>query len=247
MGRNLKALGVIPARLASTRLREKVLREIQGRPMIQHVWERAKQASKLADVIVACDDPRIASCVEGFGGHAMLTRTDHANGSSRVAEIASRQTADVFVNIQGDEPMIHPDGINGLVEVFEKDDAVRVATLAVRREDREEYLNPNVVKVVTGDSGNALYFSRAPIPHERQTSGGGFFYYKHLGIYAYRRDFLLEFVKWSPGRLEQMEKLEQLRILNHGVAIRVLETPHDSLGVDTEEDLQKVNTALNAC
>lgn len=240
----MKTIGVIPARLGSTRLHEKVLKPIGGRPMIQHVWERASQAKRLAEVIVACDDLRIKDCVEGFGGRAVMTRADHPNGSSRVAEIAARENADVFINIQGDEPMIHPAGIDRVAEAFAENPDLQVATLAVPRTDRDDYENPNVVKVVCDGEGKALYFSRSPIPHYRDKPAGPVSYLKHLGIYGYRKRFLLQFVTWKPGRLEQDEKLEQLRILEQGIAIRVIETPHDSFSVDTAEDLALVEKKL---
>ena len=240
----MKTIGVIPARIGSTRFHEKVLKPIDGRPMIQHVWERARQAERLADVVVACDDLRIKNCVEDFGGRAVMTRVDHPNGSSRVAEIAHRENADIFINIQGDEPMIHPAGIDQVAEAFAENPDLQVATLAVRRTDRADYENPNVVKVVCDEEGNALYFSRSPIPHYRDKPAGPFSYLKHLGIYGYRKNFLLQFVTWKAGRLEQDEKLEQLRILERGITIRVVETPHDSFSVDTAEDLIVVEEKL---
>ncbi|MDD5670304.1 MAG: 3-deoxy-manno-octulosonate cytidylyltransferase [Candidatus Omnitrophica bacterium] len=241
----MNVIGVIPARLGSTRLSEKVLRPIAGRPMIQHVWERAKRAKKLKELIVACDHPRVESCVRGFGGTVMMTRADHPNGSSRVAEVASLKNADYFINIQGDEPTMHPEGIDQLVETFEQDPAIEVATLAVRREDRADYENPNVVKVVCDRSGNALYFSRSPIPCYRDQTSQPFSYLKHLGIYGYQRDFLLKFVTWEMGVLENKEKLEQLRILERGFSIRVIETAHDSWSVDTQEDLDIAEAKIN--
>ncbi|MCM8775378.1 MAG: 3-deoxy-manno-octulosonate cytidylyltransferase [Candidatus Omnitrophica bacterium] len=240
----IKVVGVIPARLRSTRLKEKVLEPICGRPMIQHVWERAKQAEKLTDLIVACDDPRIEMCVRNFGGKAFLTRLDHPNGTSRVAEIAGRVSAEVFVNIQADEPMIHPQAINALADVFAHHAETDVATLAVRCRERADYENPNVVKVICDERGDAIYFSRSPIPFYRDGIGESFSYLKHLGIYGYRKDFLLQFVGWKPGILEGAEKLEQLRILERGFKIRVLETPYDSFSVDTLEDLRFVEQKL---
>ena len=235
----MKIIGVIPARLGSTRLPEKVLQPIAGQPMIQHVLRRVKQAKRLHEVIVACDDPRILKCVEAAGGRAVMTKREHPNGTSRVAEIAQREKADVFLNIQGDEPMIRPEAIDELAEIFLEDSQVQVATLAVRSSDEENFRNPNVVKVVCDQQGNALYFSRSPVPHDRNGEKPLSFL-KHLGIYGYRRDFLLEFVSWKPGALEMREKLEQLRILERGRKIRVFETAFDSVGVDTEEDLEKV-------
>lgn len=242
----MKAIGVIPARLASTRLSEKVLREIKGYPMIYHVWCRAKQAARLSEVVIACDDERVENAVRNFGGHAVMTRSDHPNGSFRVAEVASRWDADIFVNIQGDEPLIHPDNIDKVVQVFHEDPSVRVATLAVRKTAREEYENPNAVKVVCAANGDALYFSRAPIPHFREGTRQRFSYLKHLGIYGYRKKFLEDFANWKTGILGEAEKLEQIHILEVGVPIRVVETAHDSFGVDTEADLERVRKELDA-
>lgn len=238
----MKIIGVIPARLGSTRLQEKVLRPIGGKPMIQRVWERAKLAKKLSDVIVACDDKRIADVIQSAGGKAVLTRADHPNGSSRAAEIAAKEAADVFINIQGDEPMINPDVIDQLAGCF-SDPSVEAATLAVRKNSQEEFENPNVVKVVCDLKGDALYFSRAPLPYDREPNAA-FSFLKHVGIYGYRKNFLLQFVGWGPGKLEEREKLEQLRILEKGFKIRVIETPHDSVSVDTAEDLAAVEARI---
>ncbi len=238
----MKAAGVIPARLGSTRFPEKVLRLIAGKPMIQHVWERASKAKALAELIVACDDARVQACVQGFGGKAVMTRADHPNGTSRIGEIAAAVQADIFVNIQGDEPLMDPANIDALVKVFENHAEMQAATLAVQKTDAKGFFNPNVVKVVCDVMGNALYFSRAPLPYDRDGTGGA--YLKHLGIYAYRRDFLLQFVNWKPGHLEQIEKLEQLRILERGIKIRVVTTRNDSPGVDTPEDLEAVEKIL---
>ncbi len=240
----MKVIGVIPARLGSTRLAEKVLKPLQGKPMIQHVWERSIRAKKLAAVIVATDDQRVVDCVVSFGGKAVLTRGDHPNGTSRVAEIAARENADVFINIQGDEPMMHPDSIDRLISAFEIDSTLQVGTLAVQRNDAADYENPNVVKVVCDSKGNGIYFSRAPIPFYRDGKGEAFTYLKHLGIYGYKKQFLLDFVSWKPGVLEQIEKLEQLRILERGLSIRVVETVYDSYSVDTADDLQTVESKL---
>ncbi|MBN1688207.1 MAG: 3-deoxy-manno-octulosonate cytidylyltransferase [Candidatus Omnitrophica bacterium] len=240
----MKVVAVIPARLGSTRMNEKVLRLIQGRPMIQHVWERAKQTKGLDDVIVACDDERVQACVEDFGGKAVLTSQDHPNGSSRVAEVAAKTEADVLINIQGDEPLIDPRGVGQLQEIFRQDKSVQVATLAVKKRNLEDCQNPNIVKVVCNEKGDALYFSRAPIPYDRSLGQGSEIFLKHLGIYGYRKSFLLDFVGWQPGFLEDIEKLEQLRILERGISIRVLETTYDSWSVDTEEDLEIVEKKM---
>lgn len=242
----LKAVGVIPARLGSTRLSEKILREISGKPMIRHVWERAKQAKKLGDVVVACDDERIRECVEAFGGKAILTRADHPNGTSRIAEAIAHFKHDVVINIQGDQPLVDPKALDEMVALFEGFPKVEVLTLAVRMTEKAAYENPNVVKVVCDLNGNALYFSRAAIPFFQGKQTCGFSFLKHLGVYGYRRDFLLKFVAWEPGILENAEKLEQLRILEKGHGIRVIETKYDFISVDTEEDLREAERRLNA-
>jgi len=241
---SVKALGVIPARLSSTRLSEKILRSINGKPMIQHVWERARQAEKLEDVIIATDDTRIQQCVEGFGGKAFMTRRDHPNGTSRIAEVIGRFKQDLVINIQGDQPLVDPKALDEMVDIFERTKDVEVLTLAVRMTDKASYENPNVVKVVCDVEGNALYFSRATIPFFQGKQDRAFSFLKHLGVYGYRRDFLLKFVAWKPGILENTEKLEQLRILERGRSIRVIETAYDFISVDTEEDLLEVEKRL---
>lgn len=241
----LRIIGIIPARLGSTRLPEKVMRMIQGKPMIQHVWKRVKQAKKLDDVIVACDDPRIRTAIESVGGKAVMTRTDHPNGTSRIAEVAEKIEADVFINIQGDEPLIRPEVIDQLASVFEREEALQAATLAVKKTDPAEFADANTVKVVCGEKGDALYFSRSPIPYYREGRGKDFFYLKHIGIYAYRKSFLLRFSRQERSFLEDTEKLEQLRILEKGGTLRVLTTDYDSTSVDTEQDLKKVEALLD--
>ncbi|MFH1208212.1 MAG: 3-deoxy-manno-octulosonate cytidylyltransferase [Candidatus Omnitrophota bacterium] len=241
---SVKALGVIPARLDSTRLPEKILRLIGGKPMIQHVWERARQAKKLEDVIVATDDTRIQQCVEGFGGKAFMTRRDHPNGTSRIAEVVGRFKQSLVINIQGDQPLVDPKALDEMVSVFERTKDVEVLTLAVRMTDKASFENPNVVKVVCDAEGNALYFSRAGIPFFQGKQDCAFSFLKHLGVYGYRRDFLLKFVDWKPGILEDNEKLEQLRVLERGRSIRVIETAYDFISVDTEEDLREVEKRL---
>jgi 3-deoxy-manno-octulosonate cytidylyltransferase (CMP-KDO synthetase) len=241
----IKVAGIIPARLGSTRLAQKVLRPLNGKPMIYHVWKRASEARTLDEVWIACDDARIESCVKDFGGKAIMTRKDHPNGTSRLAEAVQKTDAEVVVNIQGDEPLIDPRNIDLVAEAFAKHPETQVVTLGVRKTDREEYENPNVVKVVCNTLGNALYFSRSPLPYFRGDETP-FSYLKHLGIYGYRRAFLLDFVTWKPSVLEETEKLEQLRILDRGLPLRVVESPHDSFSVDTEEDVAVVESRLRA-
>jgi len=241
---SFSAVGVIPARLGSTRLSEKVLREIDGKTMLEHVYACAKQSTKLQDVLIATDDEKVKACAEGFGAKVLLTREDHPNGTSRIAEVAKGIDADVFINIQGDQPVLDAGAIDAMVDALEADSDLDVVTLAIRMTDRDAYQNPNVVKVVVNDKGNALYFSRGMIPYDRDAEKD-FSFLKHLGLYGYRKKFLLDFVTWEAGRLEEIEKLEQLRILENGFPIRVLETSFDIVSVDTEEDLKTAESRLN--
>jgi 3-deoxy-manno-octulosonate cytidylyltransferase (CMP-KDO synthetase) len=242
----MKALGVIPARYASTRLPGKPLVALAGKPMIERVWERVREATSLSGVIVATDDERIRSAVNGFGGEATLTRSDHRSGTERVAEVAvARGDIQIFVNVQGDEPLIVPAAIDQVVEAMRDDPEAAVATLAVPISNAADIMDPNVVKTVLDFDGNGLYFSRAPIPWVRDRSGPVHVrHLKHLGLYAYRRDALLEFPTFPQGDLERVEQLEQLRWLENGYRIRVIETEHDSIGVDVPEDIARVEQIL---
>ena len=237
----MKVLCIIPARYASTRLPGKPLRDIAGKPMIVRVYERALQARLVQDVVVATDDERIRAAVEAHGGHAVMTRADHATGTDRLAEAAARMTDyDLIINVQGDEPLIEPSVIDALVEPFLADETLTMATAKTEITDEAEQENPNNVKVITDVNGNALYFSRARIPSARVP---GAKVYKHIGIYAYRRDFLLAYARMAQTPLELSESLEQLRALENGYRIRVVETDAVFIGVDTEEDLAAVNEA----
>jgi 3-deoxy-manno-octulosonate cytidylyltransferase (CMP-KDO synthetase) len=244
----MKVLGVIPARYASTRLPGKPLLPLAGKPMIERVWERVRQATSLSGVIVATDDERICRAVKAFGGEAMLTRSDHRSGTERVAEVAvAHKDVDIFVNVQGDEPLIEPAAIDLAVEAMREDAEVVVATLAVPIHNPADIMDPNVVKTVLDFDGNGLYFSRAPIPWVRDRGGPVHArHLKHLGLYAYRRDALLEFPTFPQGDLERVEQLEQLRWLENGYRIRVVETEHDSIGVDVPEDVARVEQILDA-
>jgi 3-deoxy-manno-octulosonate cytidylyltransferase (CMP-KDO synthetase) len=212
--------------------------------MLQHVWERASQARYLTDLVIATDDERIRDAAASFGARVRMTRADHPSGTDRAAEVASASNADLIVNIQGDEPLIDPAAIDAAVLGLLDDDtpsAVPMGTLKKRIENAEEITNPNVVKVVTDLAGNALYFSRSPIPHVRETGGASpASFFKHVGLYIYRRDFLLDYPDLPVGPLEQAERLEQLRALENGFKIRVVETEYESLGVDTPEDWARV-------
>lgn len=239
---------VIPARYASTRFPGKALAEIGGKPMIQHVFERTARASLVNGVIVATDDERICQVVNAFGGVCRMTSPDHETGTDRLAEVAAGLDADIVVNVQGDEPLIEPAMIDQAIRPFLDDPSLKMGTLKTRIRCLHDFLSPNAVKVVTGSDGNALYFSRSPLPFFRDKwkdlkdesfASGKLLCYKHVGLYVFRRDFLLEFAAMSPTFLETSEKLEQLRALENGVKIRVVETEFESIGVDTPEDLAK--------
>lgn len=252
-----RAVAIIPARWASTRFPGKPLAQIQNKPMIQWVVEQAQKASRISEVIVATDDIRIVEAVHGFGGKAVMTSPDHATGSDRIAEVASGLKCDIVVNVQGDEPLIPPQNIDQVVDTLEKDPSLNVATLMMAINDPDEIADPHVVKVVADQKGRALYFSRSPIPFHRDEweSGspedlskskdkGMTQVYKHIGLYAYTRSFVLELSRMAPTPLEQLEKLEQLRILEHGIPIQIGITEQPSMGVDHSEDLERVERFL---
>lgn len=237
----MKFLGVIPARYASTRLEGKPLKEICGHSMIEWVYKRCKQ-SNLDEVLVATDDERIVAEVESFGGRVVLTSKEHSNGTSRIAEVCEKvEGYDVIVNVQGDEPLIEPEMINSIISAFQKEELV-MCTLKHAMKSWEDVENPNQVKVVTDKKDYALYFSRSPIPYPRNKRED--LYFKHIGIYGYHKDFVLEYAKMPTSPLESSESLEQLRVLEEGYKIKVLETKFESLGVDTLEDLERVRNYI---
>jgi len=236
----MKAIAVIPARLASTRLTRKMLRDIAGRPLIGVVYEAVRSSPLLADVIVATDSDEIMNVCRQHGWKAQMTSPTHKSGTERVHEISCRESADVYLNVQGDEPMVRPEQIASLLQVMENPDA-QVGTLMTRAAE-VDIPNPNAVKVVTDLSGRALYFSRATIPFDRDAAKPK--YFKHLGLYAYRKSALDRFVTLPESSLERSERLEQLRFLENGIPIYCAETRFDSIGVDTEEDLQRAIETL---
>ena len=239
----MKAICVIPARYSSTRLPGKPLALIAGKPMIQHVYERAREAKLPARVLVATDHEQVFSAVKAFGGEVVMTSPHHPTGTDRLAEVAARlEDVDVIVNVQGDEPLIEPSIIDQLAGEFVHTPELTMATLAAPLLETEYHM-PSAVKVVTDLAGYALYFSRSLIPHPRNQVAGQTFY-KHIGIYAYRRDFILKFAALPPTPLEKVESLEQLRALEHGYRIKVLKTEFASVGVDTPEDLERVNAII---
>lgn len=240
------SVGIIPARYASTRLKGKPLISLAGKPMIQWVYEKCTCSRYLSKVIVATDDERIGKCVEGFGGEAVLTSSHHRSGTDRVAEVVRRlnlEDEDVILNIQGDEPLINTQAIDHLARTMLDTPQLKMATLAYRSGDEKEWNDSQVVKVVVDSDNFALYFSRASIPYFRECASP-FFFFKHLGIYAYRKDFLLKFNQWSPTPLEKAEHLEQLRVLEKGYRIKVIFTDFDSISVDTPQDLEVVKKRI---
>ena len=214
--------------------------------MLQHVYERAQRSRYLHDLLVATDDERIAAAVRQFGGRVRLTSADHPSGTDRLAEVAASEKASLYVNIQGDEPLIDPDAIDAAILAVTGDESVSMGTLMKRIADPTGIVNTNVVKVVTNLLGDAIYFSRCPIPYERDGRSGVPLFFKHIGLYVYRRDFLLRYPDLTIGPLEQAERLEQLRALENGYRIRVVEAEYESLGVDTPEDLERVNQLFSA-
>jgi 3-deoxy-manno-octulosonate cytidylyltransferase (CMP-KDO synthetase) len=250
----LAIVAIIPARFGSTRLPGKPLSQINGKPMVQHVWERARQARSVDRVLVATDDERIAAVVRAFGGEAVLTSSAHATGTDRLAEAAAATDADIVVNVQGDEPMLDPSFIDGMVAPLRADPAVVMSTVSLPLTEAAEMLSFAVVKVVTDAQGDALYFSRSPIPFVRdagdleasaaQAVERGLAR-KHVGLYAYRREVLLRFPTLSPSPLEQAESLEQLRAMHHGMKIRVVAMEGRSgVAVDTPSDLERVRAMM---
>lgn len=243
-----QAVAIIPARFGSTRFPGKPLTLIAGKAMILHVVERVRRALNVSRVLVATDDQRILDAAMVGGAEAVMTRPEHTCGTERLAEVASRVIAPLYVNVQGDEPLIEPAAIDAAIDLVRADNRVHVATLAVRIRKPRHILDPNIVKVVLDAEDNALYFSRAPIPHYRGDGTAPLpsttLHRKHLGLYVYRREALLRFAQLPPGRLERLEQLEQLRFLEHGWRIRVGETEHDSVSVDEPAHVAKIEKIL---
>lgn len=240
----MKAIAIIPARYASTRFPGKPLATILGRPMIEWVWERTCRASLVERVLIATDDDRIAAAVRRFGGEVAMTRSDHPSGTDRLAEVAQLLDCDLVVNVQGDEPLIDPGVIDAAIRPLMASPTLEMGTLKAPIDDPDDFRNPNVVKVVTDLAGRALYFSRAPIPHRRDDNpaGGiaGMPLFRHIGLYVYRREALLRFPTLPPSPLEKLEQLEQLRALENGWSIMTVTVDTSSHGVDTPDDLRRV-------
>ncbi|MBU0600293.1 3-deoxy-manno-octulosonate cytidylyltransferase [bacterium] len=240
----MKVVGIIPARYNSTRFPGKPIVDLLGKPMIQHVYENALKASLLDELIIATDDQRILEVAKNFTEKVVLTSYQHKSGTDRIAEVIKDLDFEIVVNIQGDEPLISPLAINEVVNPFFNYQDLKMTTLKCPIKNQEELINPNIVKVVTNKGDYALYFSRSIIPYQFPSHPLGVNYYKHLGLYAYRKKFLLELTNLPPSKLEEDEKLEQLRVLENGYSMLVIETKYESLSVDIPEDLPKIVARL---
>lgn len=237
----MDVIGVIPARYSSARFEGKVLADIEGKPMLQHVWERAKQALLLDDLIVACDDERVAEVARGMGAKVAMTAKAHACGTDRICEVVNPVDVRIIVNIQADEPLIHPVMIDTAAQALLNDPSISMSTLMKKIEDAGQVSDPNVVKVVVDRNNFAIYFSRGAIPyHAANSEVGSPVYYKHIGLYGYTKDFLFMYKNLPASDLEKVERLEQLRVLEAGYRIKVIETRYDTIGVDTPQDLERV-------
>ena len=241
-----QVLAVIPARYASTRFPGKVLAPLAGKPLVVHTYERTRQARLISETVIATDDARVADAVAPYDCRVVMTRPEHPSGTDRIAEVAATTDADIIVNVQGDEPLIDPATIDAAIQPLLDDGALPMATARVRIRDWDDVRSPHVVKVVCDGQGRALYFSRAPIPHVRDAgdSAAPDCYWQHVGLYVYRRAFLLKYAQWAPTPLEKLEKLEQLRVLEHGYPIAVVDTAYRSIGVDTPDDLERVRALI---
>jgi 3-deoxy-manno-octulosonate cytidylyltransferase (CMP-KDO synthetase) len=235
----MKIIGVIPARYGSTRFPGKALADVGGKPMIQHVWESSSKSKLINELYIATDDKRIFDAVGRFWGKAVMTSPKHKSGSDRIGEVVKKIKCDIIVNIQGDEPFINPANIDKAIKPLMQDNKIMVSTLCTKIKNKDEINNPNVVKVITDKNGFALYFSRHTIPFNRDDAKD-VTYYKHIGLYVYKKDYLMKFIRLKPSKLELAEKLEQLRILENGEKIKVVVTNIDSVTVDTKEDLKKL-------
>lgn len=242
---NMRIIGVIPARYSSTRFKGKVLADLNGKPMIQHVWERAKESRFLDEVLIATDSQDVVARAQDFGAQVVLTSDQHPSGSDRVAEAVKPLDVDIVINIQGDEPLIKPQAIDDLAQAIKDDPECLMATLIKALTHESDLMDTNVVKVVIDQHHNALYFSRLPIPYDRDKIGfKSVGYFKHLGIYAYRKEFLLKFIQFPKAHLESIEQLEQLRVLSAGYKIKTILTDFETIGVDTPYDLARVAEVL---
>ena len=237
-------LAVIPARYASTRLPGKMILDIAGKPLVEHVYDRVCQSKLVSACIIATDDERVVRALEPFDTEVVMTSIEHQSGTDRVAEVARGRCEPIIVNVQGDEPLVRPEMIDAAVQALLDNPTAPMSTLSCPIKAEDEITDPNAVKVVTDLHGRALYFSRAPIPVTRDADGPGPVYRKHIGLYVYRREFLIDYAQWPPTPLERSERLEQLRALEHGYTIVVVETEYDSVSVDSPADLDRVRKLM---
>ena len=241
----MEAIGIIPARYGATRFEGKLLKDLCGKPVIEHVYERAKKAKLLDDLVVAADDDRIVKAVEGFGGKVVFTSKSHSTGTDRLTEVCNQIDVKIIVNIQGDEPLVQPLLIDDLVRTMQNEPGIVMATVVKKSQSVEEFKSPDVVKCVVDQKGYALYFSRSPVPTLLKLDGEKSYFYKHIGLYAYNKDFLFTFKKLPKSYLEKNERLEQLRALEAGYRIKVIETKVETVGVDTPQDLELAKTLMS--
>ena len=241
----MEAIGIIPARYGATRFEGKLLKDLCGKPVIEHVYERAKKAKLLDDLVVAADDDRIVKAVEGFGGKVVFTSKSHSTGTDRLTEVCNQIDVKIIVNIQGDEPLVQPLLIDDLVRTMQNEPGIVMATVVKKSQSVEEFKNPDVVKCVVDQKGYALYFSRSPVPTLLKLDGEKSYFYKHVGLYAYNKDFLFTFKKLPKSYLEKNERLEQLRALEAGYRIKVIETKVETVGVDTPQDLELAKALMS--
>lgn len=242
-------LAVIPARFASTRFPGKIIAPLLGKPLVMHAYERAQSAALIDEVLIATDDQRVVEAIAPHGAHWVMTRPDHASGTDRIAEVAQHHTAEIIVNVQGDEALIDPATIDATIRPLLDDPDLMMATARHRITDWATIADPHVVKVVCDAHGRALYFSRAPIPHIRDAADRGETsqaHWQHVGLYVYRRNFLLQYASWPQTPLEKLEKLEQLRVLEHGYSIAVVDTEYAGIGVDVPADLEWVQRLMES-
>ncbi|NIA15824.1 MAG: 3-deoxy-manno-octulosonate cytidylyltransferase [Nitrospiraceae bacterium] len=242
-----KVLTIIPARFASTRFPGKIIAPLAGKPLVVHTYERALQARLVSDVVIATDAQEVAEAVRPFGANVVMTRPDHPSGTDRIAEVAANTDADIIVNVQGDEPLIDPNTIDATIRPLLDEPGLPMATVRHQITDPDKIADPNIVKVIADASGHAIYFSRTPIPYirdEADRAANPACYWQHIGLYVYRRDFLLEYAQMPQTPLEQLEKLEQLRVIENGYSIAVVGTEYTCVGVDTPEDLELVRSML---
>ena len=242
-----KVLTVIPARFASTRFPGKIIAPLAGKPLVLHTYERALKARLVSDVVIATDAEEVVQALRPFGVNIVMTRSDHPSGTDRIAEVAANTDADIIVNVQGDEPLIDPDTIDATIRPLLDEPGVSMATVRHLLTDPAQIADPNIVKVIVDASGHAIYFSRTPIPYIREEAdraANPACYWQHIGLYVYRRDFLLQYARMPQSPLERLEKLEQLRAIEGGHTIAVVDTQHPCVGVDTPEDLELVRSML---